>query len=163
MHPTLVRLPAVVALAASLTVVPAAAFATPPDAVQQGTSSGSDAGAEPQESATGSSTHDMEEMEGADGVDDMEGMPDMEGMDHGGAAVETGDEPAGEHSEHNPSTEDGGGHADAAPPTSRPRVAVLSAFAGVNAVVLGAAAVLRRRDRDRPRHRPRPAATPAAA
>ncbi|WP_421734528.1 hypothetical protein [Cellulomonas sp.] len=96
-------------------------------------------------------------------TDDMEGMPDMEGMDHGGADVGTGDEPAGEHSEHNPSTEDGGGHADAAPPTSRPRVAVLSAFAGVNAVVLVTAAVLRRRDGDRPRHRPRPAATPTAA
>ncbi|GEL97342.1 hypothetical protein [Cellulomonas terrae] len=158
MHPTLVRLPAVVALAASLTVVPAAAFATPPDAVRQGNSSGSDAGAEPQEAGTGSSTHDMEDMEGADAVDDMEGMPDMEGMDHGDGSTETDDEPA-EHSEHSQST---GGDSDATTSTARPRTAVLSAFGGLNAAVLVGAAVLRRRDRDRPRHRPRPSATPTA-
>lgn len=148
MHPAPVRLSAVVALAASLTAFPALAFATPPSlgAAQHRTSSNAE-----RQAPAPSSTHDME------------GMPAMEGMDHGGAVEESGDDPAGEHSEHNLSTQDSDGHAPAATPAPRPRAAVLSAFAGVNAAVLVAAAVLRRRDRHRPRHRPRPAATPTAA
>lgn len=139
MHPALVRLPAVVALAASLTGYPAFAFATTPSAAQLVTLVSAGAVAEPAD-PTSPPAHDMS---------------DMEGMDHTGADTEP-DESAAGHSEHGAST-------DATPSSARPRAAVLSTFAGLNAAVLVVAAVLRRRDRDRPRHRPRPAAAPAAA
>ncbi|PFG32416.1 hypothetical protein [Sanguibacter antarcticus] len=65
-------------------------------------------------------------------------MEDMEGMDHSTPVEE-------EHGQHEGTSDD---HPDEVAPTpDRPRVPVLSAFGGLNAVVLVSAAVLRRRKR----------------
>lgn len=161
MHPALVRLPVAVALALPMVGAPAlvlgATEATA--AVHQDTADHVHEAAEVTPTPTPSS-------------DDMTGMEPMPGMDHSGAddestheeghesgttpedATGTGDETTGEHSEH---ADEG------AAPTSRPRAAVLSLFAGVNGAVLITAGLLRRRDRNRPRHRPRPAAVSTLA
>ena len=164
MHPALVRLPAVVALAAALSAVPAVALATAdptsdaPHTVSghegtsehaHGGSTGTSGEVEPTVAAT-ATTHDMGEMAGLD---------DMEGMDHGGG-TEGADHPSGAHDEHG---EGPSGHTPDPAPDGRPRAAVLSGFTGLNAAVLVTAAVLRRRDRARPRHRPRPTGTPTPA
>lgn len=157
MHRVLVRLPAVVALAVTLAGYPALALATPPSATASHVTApvrgraavrlATDGSAEPQD-ATTAPAHDMEGMES---TDDMEGMEGMEGMDHGSAESESSEEHAVGHTD------------EATSAAPRPRVAVLSAFAGLNAAVLLTAAVLRRRKRGRPLHGPRPAATATAS
>lgn len=145
MHHLLRRLPVVLAAAAVLLAAsPAyAVMVTGGDgAHSQATTDGHD-----DEAATaGVSAPEMPDMT----HDDSGTVPDHEVTDPGADTV-------------NPPHQDAeGGHGDdVAARTPRPRVAVLSIFAALNAGVLAAAALLRRRDRDKPRHRPRPPAATA--
>ncbi|PVU83817.1 hypothetical protein DDP54_13380 [Cellulomonas sp. WB94] len=130
MHRTVIRLPAVVALALPALVLPLAAFLGPAIA------------SEPL--PTPSQTSAPHDMEGMTGTDDMQGM---EGMDHGAGSAD--------HTEHGAEPAEG-----AIGATARPRVAVLSTFAGVNGAVLISASVLRRRDRARHPRRQRGSTPP---
>ncbi|WP_258725243.1 hypothetical protein [Cellulomonas sp. NS3] len=184
MHPALVRLPVAVALALPLVgastlalPAPAAAAAVHQDTAEHEATSHDHAATQPSPGTPADDpaldpaapTRDApgaEPMAGTDHADAGEGSTHEEGHDSGNGSDEvpadTGvagghDETTGEHAE-------SGGHAEEnAAPVARPRAAVLSTFVGVNAAVLIAAAVLRRRDGNRPRHRPRPAGTPTTA
>ena len=80
---------------------------------------------------------------------------DLDGADHAEDAEDaTG--ATGDHEDASTTHDDTG-----AVTPSRPRALVLTTFLIVNAGVLGAAALLRRRDRDKPRHSPRPATSAA--
>lgn len=139
MHRTVIRLPPVVALALPALVLPLVAFVGPASA------------SEPQPTPSqASATHDMDGMAGMEGTDGSEVTDEMEGIDHGaGSAAHTGHgaEPA----------------EDTTGATPRPRVAVLSTFAGVNGAVLIAAGALRRRDRARHPRRQRRSTPPTTA
>jgi len=80
--------------------------------------------------------HDDEEMAGHDD-EEMAGHDDEETTGHD-------DEEMAGHDEDSPGTDE---HGSTVTEGTRPRAAVLSSFAGVNAAVLGGAAFLRRRDR----------------
>jgi hypothetical protein len=150
MHRTLIRLPAVVglalpALALSLAAFVGPALASEPPAATAAALRTADehdhsgtpaqgATVEPPPQPTPSATASTHDMEG------MAGMEAMEGMDHGAVP--------GDHTAHS-----GEPAKDATGATARPRIAVLSTFAGVNGAVLISASVLRRRDRAR---HPRP-------
>ena len=88
-----------------------------------------------------SGSHD-EEMAGHD--EEMAGHDEeMAGHDEDEMAGHDDEEMAG-HDEDSPGTDE---HGSTVTEGTRPRAAVLSSFAGVNAAVLGGAAFLRRRDR----------------
>lgn len=184
MHPALVRLPVAVALALPLvgasTLVlpaPAATAAVRQDTAEHETTSHDHAATQPSagraadgpplDPATpGQVLTGVEPENGTDHADSGQGSAHEEGHDSGSGADEapTDTGGAGGHGETTGEHAENGGHAeDGAAPVARPRAAVLSTFVGVNAAVLIAAAVLRRRDRHRPRHRPRPAGAPTTA
>lgn len=148
MHPTLRRLPPVLALVVPLVLAGTTATGLPAIGVPADSEGASDPHAEMSETEHAESTEPAEEhedmpadehAESTEPADKHEDMP----------ADEHEDMPADEHAESE--TEQ---HEEVAP-QARPRAAVISTFAGVNGAVLGAAAFLRRRDRLTPRHRPR--------
>ncbi|MEP7763920.1 hypothetical protein [Sanguibacter sp. 25GB23B1] len=129
MHTALVRLWSVVALTVPLATYPTLALAVPEH--QQVTVDYASQTAGPV-----TDVDPLPEGPATPPADDMEGM---QGMDHSTPVEE-------EHGEHEETSDD---HPDEVAPTpDRPRVPVLSAFGGLNAVVLVSAAVLRRRRRD---------------
>lgn len=140
---------------ALLRVLPAAALSVP--LLVAGVATATAATASPAQAPVGTVSAD-EEMEGHDG-DEMAGHDDeeMSGHDEEEMSGHEEDDTAG-HEEEEPSGHDEDSddeHGSTPPGGDRPRVAVLSSFAGVNAAVLGGAAFLRRRDRRAVRHRPR--------
>ena len=154
MHRTLIRLPTVIGLALPALALSLAAFvgpalaSEPPAATAAAprTADEHDHSGTPTEGATiepapeptpraTASTHDMAGMEGMAGMD-KDAVPG----DHTA--------PSGEPAK------------DAAGATARPRLAVLSTFAGVNGAVLISARVLRRRDRARHPRPPRRSTPP---
>jgi hypothetical protein len=146
MHHLLRRLPVVVVVAAVLLTSTSPAYAV---MVTDG------------DAAHSQATTDAHEDEAATaGVSPPE-MPDMTHDDRGTVPDHEVTE-AGTDTANPPHQDAGEGHGDdVAARTPRPRVAVLSIFAALNAGVLAVAALLRRRDRDKPRHRPRPLAATA--
>jgi hypothetical protein len=148
MHRTLIRLPAVVALALPALALPLAAFVGPALA------------SEPPAAATAvlwsadEHDHSGTPAQGAaiapapqPTPSDTSSTHDMEGMDHDAAPRD--------HAEHS-----GEPAKDATRATARPHMAVLPTFAGVNSAVLISAGVLRRRDRARRPRRQRRSTPP---
>lgn len=163
MHPALVRLSSVVALAVPLATFPAlAAAAAPPVGTVLVSRPASDA-SPPADDPGAPPDHDMEGMDRSDpwAVEHShdEAPVDEHADEHDG---EHGADPGDEHGA-DPGDEHGGhtGPAPAAP--DRPRTEVLSAFGALNGAVLVSAALLRRRERNHPRHRPRAGADLSAA
>jgi len=154
MHRTVIRLPAVVALALPALVLPLAASVGPALASEPAAAAAAavrtadehDHSATP---AQGAAIEPAPQPTPSDtfATHDMEGMEGMEGMNDGAAP--------GGHTGHGvePAT-------DATGAAERPRIAVLSTFAGVNGAVLICAGVLRRRDRARHPRRQRRSTPP---
>jgi hypothetical protein len=154
MHRTVIRLPAVVALALPALVLPLAAFVGPALASEPAAAaaaavrtadehdhSGTPAQGAAIEPAPQPTPSDTSATQG------MEGMEGMEGMNHGAAP--------GGHTGHGVEPA-----MNATGAAERPRITVLSTFAGVNGAVLISAGVLRRRDRARHPHRQRRSTPP---
>lgn len=145
MHPTLRRLPPVLALTVPLVLAGTTATGLPAIGVFTDSEGASDPHAEMSETEHSESTEPTEE--------------------HETKPTEEHDSTPAEEHETMPAEEHEGGeteeHAEEAP-QARPRTAVLSTFAGVNGAVLASAAFLRRRDRARPQHRPRAVSAPPA-
>lgn len=148
MHPVLRRIPPALALTVPLVVTGMAATGLPALGMPTGNEDATDphaemSGAEHGDVGAVTSDHDAtsETAWVEPPLGEHDDSPSGEHDDMPATEHDSGDETPTDHGE------------DTAQP--RPRTAVLSAFAGVNGAVLGAAALLRRRDRATPRHRPR--------
>lgn len=103
-------------------------------------------GAEPSPSTAPDDGHDDEASPAPADSDGHGSMPDMDDQEM--ASHEPTTDGHDEEDDAAAGHDDGaGGHGDAAPAEERPRAAVLGGFVAINGLVLGAAALTRRRDR----------------